>query len=86
MSMRGLEFQRQIELPIKYKGIVLDCGYRMDFVVANCVVVELKAVETLEPIHDAQLMTYLRLSKLKVGLLINFNVSVLKDGIKRRII
>jgi GxxExxY protein len=84
--MRGLEFQRQVELPVRYKDVLLDCGYRMDLVVANCVVVEVKSVQTLEAIHEAQLLTYLRLSKLKVGLLINFNVTVLKKGIKRRVL
>ena len=84
--MRGLEFQRQVELPVNYKGVLLDCGYRIDLVVANCVIVEVKSVEMLESIHKAQLLTYLRWSKLKVGLLINFNVSVLKNGIKRRVL
>jgi GxxExxY protein len=73
-------------LPVTYKGIHLDCGYRMDLVVENSVAVELKSVDKLLPIHQAQLMTYLRLSRLRVGLLINFNVRVLPDGLVRRIL
>ena len=71
---------------MRYKGIQLECGYRLDVLVADLVVVEIKAVETLAPIHDAQLLTYLRLGGWKIGLLINFNVVVLKDGIRRRIL
>jgi GxxExxY protein len=85
LSLRQVPFQPQLSLPVKYKGIQLDCGYRLDLVVANLVVVELKAVEQLTPIHEAQLLTYLRLGGWSAGLLINFNVSVLKDGIKRRV-
>ena len=70
-------------LPIEYKGIKIDNGYRLDIVVENKVVIELKSVETLLPVHTAQLLTYLKLSKIKYGLLINFNVKSLKDGIKR---
>lgn len=86
LSLRSIEFQRERGLPVQYKGIQLQCGYRLDLLVANLVVVELKAVEALAPIHDAQLLTYLRLGGWKVGLLINFNVVVLKDGIHRRIL
>ena len=75
--------ERQKELPIEYKGVTLDCGYRLDVVVANRLILELKACERLEPIHEAQLLTYLKLTGIKVGLLINFNVPVLKQGIKR---
>ncbi|MEA2174662.1 MAG: hypothetical protein QOD00_2254 [Blastocatellia bacterium] len=71
---------------MEYKGIRLDCGYRLDLLVAGSVVVEVKAVETLAPIHEAQLLTYLRLGGWPVGLLINFNVVVLKNGIRRKII
>jgi GxxExxY protein len=85
-SIRNLEFHCQHPLPVSYKGIVLDCGYRLDFVVADSVVLEIKSVDELAPIHEAQLLTYLRLSKKKVGLLINFNVPLLKDGIKRRVL
>jgi GxxExxY protein len=86
LQQRGLSFQRQVSLPVVYKEIRLDCGYQMDIVVENSVVVELKAIEGLLPIHEAQLMTYLRLSGKRVGLLINFNVAVLKDGIMRRVL
>ena len=77
---------RQIELPIVYDGIKLDAGYRLDLLVDDAVIVELKAVERIEPIHEAQLMTYLRLSGKRVGLLINFNVLRLRDGIVRRVL
>ena len=79
----GLLLERQIPLPVIYKGIRLDCGYRMDAVVERLVVVEFKTVEKLLPVHEAQLLSYLKLSGLSVGLLINFHVSVLKDGLKR---
>ncbi len=74
-----LNFQRQVELPVIYKGLKLDCGYRLDVMVDNLVVVELKAIEQILPIHHAQLITYLRLTGKKVGLLINFNVAILKE-------
>ena len=84
--LRGVPFERERPLPLEYKGIRLECGYRVDILVGGIVVVEIKAVEVLAPIHDAQLLTYLRLGGWRVGLLINFNVVVLKDGIHRRII
>ena len=83
MRIRGLNFERQVPLPVVYKGVTLDCGYRLDFLVEKAVVVELKAVESLQPIHEAQVLTYLKLGGWTVGLLINFNVPVLRDGIKR---
>jgi len=83
LILRGISFERQKDLPIEYKGVKLDCGYRLDILVEKTVVVELKAGERLEPIHEAQILTYLKLTGLKIGLLINFNVAVLKDGIKR---
>jgi GxxExxY protein len=83
MRIRGLHFERQVPLPVVYKGVTLDCGYRLDFLVERAVVVELKAVESLQPIHEAQVLTYLTLGGWTVGLLINFNVPVLRDGIKR---
>jgi len=86
LHLRGLSFQRQVELPVEYKGIRLDCGYRLDAVVENTVVVELKSIERILPIHQAQLLTYLRLTGKRVGLLINFNVSALKNGIVRRVL
>jgi GxxExxY protein len=69
--------------PVSYKGIHLDCGYRLDLLVEDLVIVELKTVESLQPIHDAQLLTYLKLKQLWLGILINFNVPILKNGIKR---
>ena len=83
LRLRGIQFERQKALPVTYKGIKLDCGYCMDVVVGGLVVVELKSVDRIEAIHEAQLLTYLRLSKMKLGILINFNVPVLKNGIKR---
>ena len=80
---RGLSVERQKALPVRYRGVNVDCGYRIDLLVEGKVVVELKAVERLEAIHKAQLLSYLKLSGCKVGLLINFNVKVLKDGIRR---
>ena len=86
LHLRSLNFQRQVNLPVFYKGIKLDCGYRLDVVVEEFVVVELKAIDQILPIHQAQLMTYLRLTGKRVGLLINFNVAVLKNGIVRRVL
>ncbi len=83
LTLRGIPFERQVALPVEYKGVKLDCGYRLDLLVANAVVVELKAVERIEAIHEAQLLTYLKLGGWTVGLLINFNVPILKNGIKR---
>jgi GxxExxY protein len=83
LVLTRMSFERQKPLPVKYKGVKLDCGYRLDLVVENRLIVELKACDNLLPIYDAQLLTYLRLSNIKVGLLINFNVPVLKEGIKR---
>lgn len=85
LTLIGLNFRRQKPLPVIYKGIRLDCGYRLDLVVENQLVLELKAVEKVMPIHEAQLLTYLKLSKLSLGLLINFNVCYLRDGIKRMV-
>ena len=82
LTQRGLKVERQKPLPVVYKGLKLDIGYRVDLLVEDQVVVELKAVERLEPVPEAQLLSYLRLSGCRVGLL-NFNVKVLKDGIKR---
>ena len=82
-KLRSFPFERQKELPIEYKGVKLDCGYRLDIVVWNKIILELKSCSELLPIHEAQLLTYLKLTNMKVGLLINFNVPVLKEGIKR---
>lgn len=86
LYLRQLPFQCQLSMPVKYKGINLDCGYRLDVVVNDEVVVELKAVEQITDLHRAQILTYMRLSKKKVGLLINFNVPLLKDGIERFVV
>ena len=84
--LQGIAFEREKPLPVLYKGIRVDCGYRPDFIVADKVIVELKAVEAMHPIYEAQLITYLKLTGCRVGLLINFNVTVLKDGIVRRVV
>ena len=83
LDLQVIPFKRQVSLPIEYKGVKLDCGYRMDVVVEDRVVVKIKCVEKLLPLHEAQLLTYLKLSDMQVGLLLNFNVPVLKSGIKR---
>ncbi|HEX5269043.1 MAG TPA: GxxExxY protein [Gemmataceae bacterium] len=85
LRKRGLKADPQVGLPVMYEGVHIDVGYRIDILVENAVIVELKAVEALAPIHEAQLLTYLKLSGKKVGLLMNFNVLRLKDGIKRRV-
>ena len=82
-GLRGLSNERQKPLPVIYKGIELDCGYRLDIVVENTIILELKSCEKIEPIHKAQLLTYLRLSGLHLGLILNFNVPVMRDGIVR---
>jgi GxxExxY protein len=86
LTLRKLPFALEVPLPVIYKGLKLDCGYRMDMVVADRVVVEVKAVEHLAAINEAQLLTYLRLSGRQVALLINFNVPVLRQGIMRRVL
>jgi GxxExxY protein len=86
LSLRQIGFQRQVPLPIRYKDVLLDCGYRLDLLVLEQVIVELKSIEKIEPIHEAQLLSYLKLGRYKIGLLINFNVPLLKDGIIRRIL
>jgi len=80
---RGFKVERQKVLPVAYDGIGLDAGYRIDLLVEDAVIIEVKAVDELAPIHQSQLMTYLKLSKLKLGLLMNFNVTDMKKGIKR---
>jgi GxxExxY protein len=83
MSEDGLHFEYQVRLPITYKGLQIDAGYRIDFLVEDCVIVELKAVDRLLPLHLAQVLTYLKLSGHTVGLLLNFNVPHFRDGIRR---
>jgi GxxExxY protein len=82
---RGLSVEAEKLLPIEYDGLVIDLGYRVDLLVEDAVVVEVKAIDTVLPVHEAQLMSYLRLSRKRVGLLINFNVAHLRDGIRRRV-
>ena len=83
LSSQGLSIERQKPLAINYKGIKLDCGYRLDIVVENTIILELKSCEKIEPIHKAQLLTYLKLSGLNLGLILNYNVPVMRDGIVR---
>ena len=83
LTLRRIPYQRQYPLPLMYKGVKLDCGYRVDLIVDASIAVELKAVERLEAIHGAQMLTYLKLGGWSLGLIINFNVPVLKTGIKR---
>ena len=83
LGLAGLAYTAQGLLPVNYKGVVLDCGYRLDLVVENKLIIELKSVDKLQKIHEAQILTYLKLTGLSVGLLINFNEIVLKNGIKR---
>jgi GxxExxY protein len=82
-TLREIPFERQKPLPVIYKGVKLDVGYRLDLLVGGLVVVELKAVEKFAPIHEAQMITYLKLTNCKLGLLLNFNVRLMKNGIKR---
>ena len=86
LKAKGMAFGRQVALPVVYKSVKLDCGYRMDLVVEDRLVVELKTVEKILPVHEAQLLTYLRLSGIRTGLLLNFNTAVLKNGIKRMVL
>jgi GxxExxY protein len=83
LAKDGVAFEHQTRLPVVYDGMQVDAGYRIDFLVENCVIVELKAVENLHPLHMAKVLTYLKLSRHEVGLLINFNVPHLRDGIRR---
>ncbi len=83
LTLREIPFERQKNLPLEYKGLKLDCGYRIDIVVDDKVVLELKCVDQILPVHEAQLLTYLKLTGMKVGLILNFKVELLKDGIKR---
>ncbi|MGD9628500.1 MAG: GxxExxY protein [Pyrinomonadaceae bacterium] len=83
LSQAGLLFERQVPLPVSYKGVKLDCGYRLDLVVEKRVILEIKAVERIAPIHEAQLLSYLRMLDKRIGLILNFHTAVLKQGIKR---
>lgn len=86
LIIRGLRFERQVPISIEYKGVKLDCGYRADIVVDNSILVEIKAIDSLLSIHEAQLLSYLKLGGWKIGLLINFNVELLKNGLRRRVL
>lgn len=86
LALHELSFERQKAIPVDYKGVKLDCGYRADLVVEGLVLIEIKATEDLTPLHDAQLLSYLKLGGWKVGLIFNFNVHLLKHGIRRRVL
>ncbi|MCA9625952.1 MAG: GxxExxY protein [Myxococcales bacterium] len=86
LGLRGIAYERQVELPIEYKNVTLSVGYRADVIVEGAVVLEIKAVERIMAVHEAQLLTHLRLSSLRVGLLLNFNVSAMRHGIVRRVL
>ena len=86
LVIRGIPFERQVPIPVEYKGVKLDCGYRADIVVNGSILLEIKAIDSLLPIHDAQLLSYLKLGGWKIGLLINFNVELLKNGLRRRVL
>jgi GxxExxY protein len=85
-AQHGLAYARQVPLPVVYKEVRLDCGYRMDVVVEQQLILEIKAIDRLAPIHDAQMLTYLRLSGCRIGLLMNFNSAALKDGLRRLVL
>lgn len=86
LALHELSFERQKAIPVDYKGVKLDCGYRADLVVEGLVLIEIKATEDLTPLHDAQLLSYLKLGGWNVGLIFNFNVHLLKHGIRRRVL
>ena len=85
-DQHALPYARQVDLPLDYDGTHLDCGYRADIIVDNTVILELKSIEHILPVHEAQLLTYLRLSRCRIGLLFNFNTLSLRDGIRRRVL
>jgi len=86
LAIREIPFDRERPLPLEYKGLILPCGYRLDLLVDGAIVVEMKSIDAIAPIHEAQLLTYMRLGGWKLGLLINFNVEVLRQGIRRRVL
>jgi GxxExxY protein len=86
LSKAGINFEIEKELPVLYKGVNVDCGYRIDLLIENKLIVELKSVAKLLPVHEAQLLTYMRLTNIKTGLLINFNEYLLKQGLKRLVL
>lgn len=83
LEKAGLKTKRQIPAPVVYKDVKLDCGYRIDMLIENLIVIELKVVDEINPVHEAQVLTYMKFSKMNIGLLINFNVTSLKNGIRR---
>ena len=83
LSLRGIAYETEKAIPLKYKDLNLDCGYRLDFLIEGKLILELKAAERMLPIHEAQMITYLKLTECKLGLILNFNVAVLRKGIKR---
>jgi GxxExxY protein len=85
-DLRGIRYRQEVDLPLTYKGVIIDCAYRIDFILEEKIVIELKSVEKLIPIHEAQLLTYLKLSKLRVGLLINFNCAAIRNSFIRRVL
>ena len=86
LPLRGVAFRRQVDCPVEHKGTLLDCGYRIDLLIEDCIILELKAIEKILPVHEAQLLSYLRLTGKKLGFLINFHSLRLKDGIVRRVL
>ena len=86
LAAHGLRIERQKAIPVVYKSVKLDCGYRIDLLVNNEVVIEVKSVDALHPVHEAQILTYMKLARIRTGLLINFNVTVLKNGLKRYVL
>jgi GxxExxY protein len=86
LRKRGLQVDRQMEIPVVYDGLTIECGFRVDLLVEDCVVTELKVVDKLAPVHEAQLLTYLKLAHKQVGLLLNFNAVHMRDGIKRMVL
>jgi len=85
LHARGIEVRCEVELPVRYKGLEIEAGYRIDMLVADCIVIENKSVQALVPIHEAQLLTYMKLSGCRLGFLVNWNVPLIKDGIKRMV-
>ena len=86
LGLRGIKYQKQIKLPVEDKDVLLDCGYRLDILVEDEIVLELKSVEKILPIHDAQLLTYMKLGGWRLGMIFNFNVPLLRNGIKRKVL
>lgn len=86
ISKAGIQFERQKELPVRYQDVDIDCGYRIDLLIEGALIIELKSVDKLERIHEAQLLTYMKLSTIEIGLLINFNSVLLRDGIRRMVL